>query len=233
MIIIGRTNTIEILSRAASPSSHCSVTVQAVNARLEALEEDDAQENALAPGSDDEEFTVREDSDGGELDQCAGPATVLLILYPCHGSSGEPRHPPCAESIPAAGGSTKKRKLKTGSMRKTRGMVAERARGPKLFRDWLEEVGVLAGNVGPRAWRRHFPTAASPISGVERRAAMVLTSSASAMGWHMTARASGAQSCSPGESHIRGPARRRSPLPPPPPHPPRRPTWPTILDPTT
>ncbi|KAL6784298.1 hypothetical protein ACKKBG_A05605 [Auxenochlorella protothecoides x Auxenochlorella symbiontica] len=89
---------------------------QAVNARLEALEEDDAQENALAPGSDDEDFTVREDSDG--------------------------------ESIPAAGGSSKKRKLKTGSMRKTRGMVAERARGPKLFRDWLEEAD-LAHHPGP------------------------------------------------------------------------------------
>jgi len=40
----------------------------------------------------------------------------------------------------SGGGKRKKKKRIDGGMRKTRGMIAERTRGPKGFKDWLEEA---------------------------------------------------------------------------------------------
>ncbi|KAI3431569.1 hypothetical protein D9Q98_004619 [Chlorella vulgaris] len=45
------------------------------------------------------------------------------------------------EDGPSSG--RKKKKVKVGGgMRKTRGMIAEKTRGPKVFRDYLEEAGL-------------------------------------------------------------------------------------------
>lgn len=43
-----------------------SFALQALRARLDALEDDNVKEDALAPGSDDEEFVLEEHSDAGE-----------------------------------------------------------------------------------------------------------------------------------------------------------------------
>ncbi|KAH7624886.1 hypothetical protein Ndes2526B_g00257 [Nannochloris sp. 'desiccata'] len=85
---------------------------QAMAARLEALENDVAVQDTFAAGSDDEEFVLREDSEGEE-----------------------------EETI---GSKAKKRKKSRvdGGMRKTRGMISGTSRGPKGFKDWLEESGL-------------------------------------------------------------------------------------------
>ncbi|KAK2079106.1 hypothetical protein QBZ16_002796 [Prototheca wickerhamii] len=82
---------------------------EALAARLEALEEDRIQPDAVAGASDDEEFVYADSDEEGTED----PAS-------------------------------KKAKRKSGgSVRRTRGMIAEQARAPKTFADWLEESGLL------------------------------------------------------------------------------------------
>ncbi|GAB4814222.1 hypothetical protein N2152v2_001268 [Parachlorella kessleri] len=85
--------------------------MQALAARLEALENDNQAEDPFAADSGDEEFILRDDSDEGDDE---------------HGSG-------------------RKRKKKAGvavggGMRKTRGMLAEKSKGPKTFKDWLDEA---------------------------------------------------------------------------------------------
>ena len=116
------------------PSPH----IQAMAARLEALESDAAQQDTFAVGnSDDEEFILRDDSEEDEEE---------------------------------GGGGGKRRKKKArvdGGMRKTRGMIADKARGPKGFRDWLDEAALdqlpegepsyLTAAVGPPRTRSARP----------------------------------------------------------------------------
>lgn len=68
---------------------------------------------------------------------------------PAHAGMHPPAHMPGAQTrfageAQAEQGPEKKRRRKSGSMRKTRGMVAERERGARTFRDWLQEARVFS-----------------------------------------------------------------------------------------
>jgi zinc finger HIT domain-containing protein 1 len=84
---------------------------QAVAARLDALENDASVRGAFDVGSDDEEFDLREELSDEE------------------GQDG-----------PKSGKRKRKKKSVGGGMRKTRGMIADKTKGPKGFKDLLEEA---------------------------------------------------------------------------------------------
>jgi zinc finger HIT domain-containing protein 1 len=118
---------------ARSPApSRSAVLPQAAAARLDALEADNAAADAFAAHSDDEEFVVRSDSEG----EGAG------------GGGGK--------------GGKKRRKSKVdGGMRRTRGMVADKTRGPRAFRDFLDEAE-SGGGAGAAAAARYAAAAVGP-----------------------------------------------------------------------
>ncbi len=106
-------------------------------ARLEALENDFAVQDNFAAGSDDEEFELREDSDGGT-------SGFSLFQYHAFLTLPSPFFSFSAEEHEVTGSKKKRKKSSTtkvgGGMRKTRGMIAGTTRGPRGFRDWLEEA---------------------------------------------------------------------------------------------
>lgn len=93
------------MNRSSSPSN---LPLQALTARLNALENDAAVPDTFGAASDDEEFELPAESD----DEDGGITATKK---------------------------KKKRKV-DGGMRKTRGMIADKTRGPKAFKDWLEEA---------------------------------------------------------------------------------------------
>ena len=153
--------------------AECRSCVQALAARLDALERDNYQaEEALGAGSDDEEFNLQgELAEGGcklqspRHDPAPAQQPPLQQRPPCRrgearvGGSASSRAgrratrthacTPSQGSAAAAGaddeaggGSSRKKKKRKvdGGMRKTRGMIADKTKGPRGFREWLDEV---------------------------------------------------------------------------------------------
>lgn len=79
---------------------------------------------------------------------CAGGCCLEADLSPevhCDAHAGDDE--------PQASGRKRKKKglASSGGMRKTRGMLAEKSKGPKTFRDWLDEV-LPRGSRGVCVW---------------------------------------------------------------------------------